>query len=129
MSQSCDHSKGTSLGDLMKPGEPLLVTTGSSTGAVMMVKEECWKKGIEPILLEVDMMDVETLSAEVQSTSPDATVIISEVRRALPEVIEKVREVMQDKTRTVVVADAKSQKPGIDPKEFTDLGGHSANFP
>jgi hypothetical protein len=129
MSQSCDHGKGTSLGDLMKPGEPLLVTTGSSTGAVMMVKEECWKKGIEPILLEVDMMDVETFSAEVRSTSPDATVIISEVRRALPEVLEKVREVMQDKTRTVVVADAKSQKPGIDPKVFTDLGGHSASFP
>lgn len=129
MSHSCDHGKGTSLGDLMKPGEPLLVTTGSSTGAVMMVKEECWKKGIEPILLEVDMMDVETLSAEVRSTSPDATVIISEVRRALPEVLEKVREVLQDKTRTVVVADARSQKPGIDPKFFTDNGGHSANFP
>lgn len=128
MSQSCDH-KGTSLGDLIKPGEPLLVTAGSSTGAVMMVKEECWRKGIEPILLEVDMMDVERLSAEVQSVSPDATVIISEVRRALPDVLDKVREVMKDKSRTVIVADARSKKPGIEPKEFTDLGGHSASFP
>jgi len=125
MSDSCSHGK--SLGDLIAPGKPLLVTSGSSTGAVMMVKDECYKKGIEPVVLDVDLMDAHIFSAEVASIPKSTILIIGEARRALPEVFEVVKEVMKDPDRTVVVADARS-KNGIDPHLFTSLGGHTASF-
>jgi hypothetical protein len=92
-----------------------------------MVKDECYKKGIEPVVLDVDLMDAHIFSAEVASIPKSTILIIGEARRALPEVFEVVKEVMKDPDRTVVVADARS-KNGIDPHLFTSLGGHTASF-
>lgn len=122
----CSH-ESKSLKDLFGPGTPTLLTSGSSTGAVMLAKDACGKLGKEPVLLDVDLMDLDTFTAEVNSVPSETILIIGEARRAAPDVLEKVKEVVLDKTRTVIVADSKPP-PGLDPKFFTDNQGHHARF-
>jgi hypothetical protein len=93
------------LSDVVEVGKPILLTVGSSNGAVMMVKELAWSRGLETTEYDVEFSDSSV--ADVLWGSTGDFVIVTNASRAPEENQKKVLELMADAGKTVVVADCK----------------------
>lgn len=111
------------LHELMVPGAPILVTSGSSNGAEMMVKEAFWRKGLEPRILDAEFLDPASVQSNWGSFNPGDCIIITEAKRADDITQQEIRAVMNDPDKIVVVADSEVPK-SLPPEAFA----HWAKF-
>lgn len=95
----------STLNELAVAGKPVLLTAGSSTGAMMMAKETAWMMGLEPRELDVEMLDSSMVDSAWQSFNSGDFIIVTEARRADQETQEAVKKVMSDPEKIVFVAD------------------------
>lgn len=112
-----------SLSELFVNGKPILLTAGSENGAEIMAKEEAWKKGKEPRILDVEMLDEPILRSFWTSFNPDDIVIVTGTRRSEEVVQTVLGELMHDASLTVVVTGI-SAPEHLQPEKFA----HWAKF-
>lgn len=111
------------LAEYIVQGKPILLTAASQNAAEIMAKEEAWKKGVEPRVLDIEILDESIVRSFWASFNPGDFIIVTGARRSEPIVQEALGQLMWDPDKTVVVSD--SDIPGSLP---ADKFSHWAKF-
>jgi len=95
----------TTLSDQIIFGKPILLTAVSQNAAEMMAKEEAWKKGKEPRILDIEILDDSILNSFWSSYNPGDFIIVTGACMADSVVQEAIGQIMWDPDKMVVIAD------------------------